>query len=376
MRMNKNYKICSRCIMDTTDPDITFDSNGRCNHCSTAFFRLKQFPFNLSKKEKEQKLTKKIKDIKSKKKGNYDCIIGVSGGLDSTYVAYKSKEFGLNPLAVHVDNGWNSELSVKNIEKTLKKLDIDLYTNVLDWEEFKDLQLSFLKSSTPDLEIPTDHSIISTLFRTANRYKINTIIAGWNTSTELIMPRKWSNGHWDWFYINNIQKRFGNRQLINYPHLNIVDFFVNKIRKIENFYILDFLDYRRDDAIKILKNEINWKEYGRKHGESIYTRFVQEYILPNKFCFDKRRAHLSTLICSGQLNREDAIEKMNEPLYSKMNIEEDIEYVNNKLCISKDDFFTYMSLPNKTYFDYPSYETNPMFKYLKLFYNKIKTNNK
>jgi N-acetyl sugar amidotransferase len=359
--------------MDDTDPDISFDTNGFCNHCTDAFFRLKQYPFNLSKKEKENKLLKKIKDIKNKKKGDYDCIIGVSGGLDSTYIAFKVKEFGLNPLAVHVDNGWNTELSVKNIEKTLKKLDIDLFTKVLDWEGFKDLQLSFLKSSTPDLEIPTDHSIISTLFETANRYKVNTIIAGWNTSTELIMPRKWSNGHWDWYYISNIQKRFGTRQLINYPHLNIVNFFINKIKRVENFYLLDYLDYNREEAMKTLKSEINWREYSRKHGESIYTKFVQEYILPKKFCFDKRRAHLSTLICSGQLTREEAIEKMNEPLYSKTDLEEDIEYVTDKLCISKDDFFSYMNLPNKTYFDYPSYETNPFLKKLKFIYNKIIT---
>ena len=368
------YKICNRCIMDTSDPDIIFDENGICNHCTNAINNLNKYPFTLNTTEKEKKLNEIIAKIKKNGKNKkYDCIIGISGGVDSTYLAYLTKKWGLNPLAIHLDNGWNSELAVQNIHKTLKELNIDLYTVVLDWEEFKNIQLSFLKASVPDLEIPTDHAILATLFNIAEKYNIKYILNGSNYRTESILPRTWSNGHFDWGYIKYIKHKFGTTKIKKFPHINPwVMGYRYFLKNVSSINILNYIDYQKDKAIEILEKELNWKNYKTKHGESTYTFFIQSYILPIKFNYDKRRAHLSSLICSGQINREDALQKIKEPLYTLQEINELKKLVCDKLDITTDYFEELMKLPNKTYFDFPNYENKPFYIISKKVYNVLK----
>ena len=352
--MTVKYQICNRCVMDTTDSDIMFDEKGICNHCRQYDESVKRFVFD--GEEGKEKLNHIVNEIKKSGKGKeYDCIIGVSGGVDSSYVAYKVKELGLRPLAVHLDNGWDSELAVKNIELFLKKLDIDLDTHVLDWEEFKDLQLSFLKASTPDSEIPTDHAIWTVLYKMADQIKTKYVIFGCNIRTESHLPRSWSHGHMDWKYINSIQHQFGKLPLNTFPYMNFVRYNKNLLHH-KSINILNYLDYSKKDAMKILENELGWKYYGGKHYESIYTRFYQGYILPRKFGYDKRRMHLSSLICSGEITRSEAMDELKNESYPKELQNQDKEYVIKKFGITEGEFEGIMNLPKKRFEDYPSYE--------------------
>ena len=351
--------------MDTTDVDIEFDENGVCSHCRR-YDSLKD-KYLLEKGKREKELAKIVSLIKKKgQKKKYDCIIGISGGVDSSYVAYLTKKLGLRPLAVHLDNGWNSELAVDNIENILKKLDIDLYTYVLDWEEFKDLQLSFLKASVPDGEIPTDHAIVATIFKIASQMGIKYIISGSNFATEAVYAKKWSQGHYDWRYIKNIQKKFGTKKLKYYPYFTFLSLFYLKIFKGQRtIRILNYIEYIKSDAKRILEKELGWKDYGGKHYESIYTRFYQGYILPKKFNYDKRKYHLSSLICSGQITREEALKEISkEPYPSEQLLKEDREFILKKLDITEDEFEKILMLPNKSILDYPSHETHFIFKFL------------
>lgn len=352
--MADDYQICNRCVMDTTDPDIQFDAHGVCYHCSqyVQMVNMKIFPGEKGKRRLEE-IVKKIKLEGINKK--YDCIIGVSGGLDSTYVAVKVKEFGLRPLAVHLDNGWNSELAVKNIEKILKKLEIDLYTYVINWEEFKDIQLSFLKASTADSEIPSDHAIFSLLYQMAEKMGVQYVITGINVRTESHLPGAWSRGHFDWKYIKSVHKKFGHRRLDTFPHMDFWTF--RRYRQnIQWVNILDYLDYVKKDALRQLEDSFGWKYYGWKHHESIYTRFYQGYILPKKFGFDKRKVHLSSLICSGEMTRADALEELKKEPYPIEIQEEDKTYVIKKLGLTHQEFEKLMSAPKRVYWEYPSYE--------------------
>lgn len=350
--------------MDTSDPEIYFNDEGICNHCIKAEKLLETPPVSLSQADKENALNKLIAEIKEQGKNKkYDCIIGVSGGVDSTYAAYFVKKNGLNPLAVHLDNGWNSRIAVTNIEKTLKTLGIDLYTYVIDWEEFKDLQLSFLKASTPDSEVPTDHAITALLYKIASKHNVKYILAGTNISTESILPKAWSQGHSDWKYIRSLQKKFGSAKLNTFPHYGILRLFYNiVIRKIKFISILNYTDYVKENAMKVLVNELGWENYGGKHHESIYTHFYQSVILPEKFGFDKRRAHLSSLIMAGQISRAEALDEMNKPPVSKEMAKQEEEYVINKFNITKEIFDEIMSLPPKSFHDYPSYFNSFYYK--------------
>ncbi|MFC1508430.1 N-acetyl sugar amidotransferase [Candidatus Omnitrophota bacterium] len=348
------HRMCKRCVMDTTDPDIEFDDNGVCNHCHKYDQRIEQLIH--SGQEGLQKLDSIVAEIKAKGKNRrYDCVIGVSGGVDSTYTAYKVKEYGLRPLAVHLDNGWDSELAVKNIENICNKLEIDLHTCVLDWEEFKDLQLAFLKSSTPDSEIPSDHAIWAAMWQSARMHKVEYLISGCNARTESHLPKAWSQGYYDWTYISNIYKQFGTGTLRTFPHVNFLQWHYCK-RVIKRIDILNYLDYSKTKAMPVIEKEIGWKYYGGKHYESIYTRFFQGYILPTKFGFDKRRNHLSSLICSGEITREEALEELKEETYPTDLQKEDLAYVIKKFGITEDEFDRIMNLPLKQYRDYPTYE--------------------
>jgi N-acetyl sugar amidotransferase len=351
--MTVEYRMCTRCVMDTTDPEIVFDENGVCNHCHTYDRMVRQYVVDGDEglRQLEQLAEKIRKDGKGK---NYDCVIGVSGGVDSTYVAFRVKQLGLRPLAVHLDNGWDSELAVKNIEETLKRLDIALYTEVLDWEEFKDLQVAFLKASTPDSEIPTDHAITALLSNMAEKIGVKYVIVGHNVRTETHLPRAWSQGHFDWKYIREVHKQFGDHQLKTFPHFGFFTFYRRMLTE-KRVELLNYIGYNKKEALRVLQNELGWRYYGGKHYESIYTRFYQGYILPEKFGFDKRRSHLSSLVCSKEITREQALEDLKVPTYAPSMQEEDREYVVKKLGLSEDEFSAVMNTPKKSYWDYPSY---------------------
>ena len=370
--MYRKYRICKRCVMDTSDPDIQFNEKGYCNHCQRVEEILKQEPHCLSQKEKKQRLDDLLKQVKSDGKNKrYDCIIGVSGGVDSTYVAYLVKKWGLRPLAVHLDNGWDTELSVKNVEHICRRLDIDLFTHVLDWEEFRDLQVSFLKSSTSDLEIISDHAILALLYKTAAREHLKYILAGTNFATESILPHRWSYGHRDWRYIENIHKAFGSTKLKSFPHMSREDFYYQiRINKRKLISVLDYVDYNRENAKKILIKELCWKDYGNKHNESFITKFHINYILPTKFGYDKRRAHLSSMIMAGQISREKALTELEKPGYNEEQMQSDREFVLKKLGLSDSEFEKIIALPSKTYWDYPSYQTSRLHKFKQIIRGK------
>lgn len=351
--MSSEYRMCTRCVMDTTDPDIVFDENGVCNHCYTYDRMVREYV--VDGEEGLQQLDRIAQKIRKDGQGKkYDCVIGVSGGVDSTYVAFRVKELGLRPLAVHLDNGWDSELAVKNIEETLKRLDIDLYTEVLDWEEFRDLQVSFLKASTPDSEIPTDHAINALLGNMAKKIGVTYVIMGTNVRTETHLPRAWSQGHLDWKYIYEIQKRFGSRPLRTFPHFGFFTYYLRMVTQ-KRVELLNYIGYNKKEALRVLQDELGWRYYGGKHYESIYTRFYQGFILPEKFGFDKRRSHLSSLVCSGEVTREQALEELSIPTYAPSMQEEDREYVVKKLGLTDTEFSEIMTASKKSYWEYPSY---------------------
>ena len=347
--------------MDTTDPEILFDEDGYCNHCTQALKKLRSLPSGQEMAKRLSALVEEIKENGAEKK--YDCIIGVSGGVDSSFVAYTVKKLGLRPLAIHLDNGWDSELAVRNIENICKKLEIDLYTYVINWEEFKDLQLAFLKSSTPDSEIPSDHAITAILFQRALQEDLRYILIGTNTATESIGVNAWSQGHADWKYIESIYRQFGSKHLKTFPHYSIFDLMKWKIlNRVKLIPLLDYIDYNKLEAKSILQKEVCWKDYGDKHHESVYTKFFQAYILPTKFGFDKRRSHLSSLICAGQTTREQALQELNKGLYSSQELKEHIEYAINKFGLSKEEFDSIMKAPPKTYWQYPNYKKTWYYK--------------
>ena len=357
--MEINYRICSKTIMDTTaDPDIEFDENGVSNYVKkyNAFVQTR-IP---SDKDAPLLLNHIVEQIKEKgKNSEYDCILGVSGGVDSTYTAYYAKKIlGLRPLAVHMDNGWNSELAVSNIEKILKKLDIELHTEVLDWDEFKDIQLSFLKASTPDGEVPTDHAIWGVLYRVAAKYNIKYIISGTNARTEGILPRSWAQGHIDTAYLKDIQSTFGTKSVKHFPLLSPLHlFYYIALKRIKKVNLLDYIHYSKKEAMRVLIDELGWVYYGGKHYESVYTRFFQGYILPKKFNIDKRRAHLSTLVCAGEITREEALTEIAKPEYpSDDMLKQDMIFVKKKFGLSEDEFENIIKSPAKKYTDYRNYK--------------------
>jgi N-acetyl sugar amidotransferase len=352
--MKNTITICSRCVMDSTASEIVFDDNGVCNFC-------KHYDDVRTKDLYEdeaglQKLEALICQIKEKgKNNNYDCLIGLSGGVDSSYVAFLVKKFGLRALAIHLDNGWNTELAVANVEQIVKQLNIDLITHVLDWKEFKDIQISFLKSSISNIEIPTDHAIWAILIKTAGKMKIPYIIAGNNVVTESIMPESWLYGSKDSRLIKAIHNKYGKLKRKTYPSLstfNYVDYLL--LRGIRWVPILNYIPYKKDDAKSFLINEFGWRDYGGKHYESIFTRFFHAFYLPEKFGYDLRKSYLSASVCSGQLSREKALEELSYPPAPKEILTQDRDYVVKKLGISEQEFQQILKSSNKTFADYPN----------------------
>lgn len=333
---------CSVTVMDNiADPHIIFDENGICNYVRSFYEDLdKHCPPNA-----EAKLEETIQHIKHRGKGKaYDCLTGISGGVDSSFLIYKAKEWGLRPLIVHFDNGWNTEIAVRNIHNIIKKTGFDLYTLVVDWEEFRDLQLSYIKAGVVDLEVPTDHAIYATWYKLCRKFDIQYVLSGNNYITESIMPPSWIFNKADSVNLFNIHERFGTLKFNTYPLLKSKDLlFYNHFHKIKQVKPLNLIHYDKKDAYKILTQELDWVDYGGKHYESFYTKFYQAYILPKKFKIDKRKPHLSNLILAGQMSRQEALQELEKPLYEEMQLKEDVDYFLKKMKITQEYFDLYLS---------------------------------
>jgi N-acetyl sugar amidotransferase len=341
--------------MDETVPDIVFFPNGRCNLCRNYDeVRTKELYTDQAGTERLELL---VEEIRSAGKGApYDCLIGVSGGVDSSYVAYLvAKRFGLRAIALHLDNGWNTELAVDNVERLMKSLRIDLSTHVLDWREFRDIQIAFLRSSISNIEIPTDHAIWAVLVKTAAKMGIKFIIAGNNVVTESIMPGSWLYGSKDSQLIRGIHRRFGRVPMRSFPYLTTFDYgYYLVLRGIRWVPILNYVEYNKAEAKQILINDIGWRDYGGKHYESVFTRFFHAYYLPKKFGYDLRKSYESALVCSGQITRDEALRELAKPLAPPELLEQDRSYVLKKLGLSEAEFEAILSAPNKTFADYPN----------------------
>jgi N-acetyl sugar amidotransferase len=363
----RKYQMCVRCILDTNDyPDILFDEDGICNICHTYDMLVSKTVYRGV--AAEHKIIELIYTIKKAKKNNtpYDCLLGISGGSDSSYLAYLAKKWGLNPLMIHVDNGWNSERAVGNIEKVVKKLSLDLYTYVINWEDMKDMHLSFLKASVVDIELPFDNTYIAALYEVARKFKLKHILLGENIVTEGWLPPNFNHYKMDSMNIRAIHKKFGQNKITNFPVFGIVrGFFYNEILKIKIHSPLNYIDKKNTEIKEFLKNEFEWHDYPYKHFENIFTRFYQGYILPQKFGVDKRKSHLSTLICAGQITKENALEEIKTQFYNPGMIEKDKEFVLKKLGITCAEFESIMNLPVRKHTDYKSYIN--IFKKLRFF---------
>lgn len=340
--------------MDTSDPNIEFDAAGVCNHCHRRDRLAATLP--ATKEEGLARLDAIVERIKAQGRGrDYDCLLGISGGVDSSYLAHLAVEKGLRPLVVHFDNGWNSEPAVRNIENVISRLGLDLQTYVVDWEEFRDIQRSLLKAGVLDLEILSDQAIIATMFRLARKNGIKYILSGHNVATETHLPDAWTWMKFDARNIKAIQRRFGTMPIRSTPLMGILGYTLHQMAFGFKFvWPLNLVGYDKPRALELLKNEYDWREYGTKHGESIITRFYQNYILPTKFGVDKRRAHLSSLICSGQLDRQEALAIVAQSPYTPVQLEEDYEYVTKKLGFSRAEFDAIMQAPPHAHLDYPS----------------------
>lgn len=353
------YRMCVRCVMDTSDPEITFDDQGLCNHCRDYDAYARPAIERARAPEGRRALERLVAEIKKKGEGQeYDCVIGISGGVDSTYVAWEVKRLGLRPLAVHFDSGWNSELAVNNIENIVKRLNLDLHTFVVDWEEMADLQLAFFKASLANCDIPTDHAFLAVLYRASANHSVKTIISGGNIATEFILPSSWGYNASDLRHLKAVHSRFGTRRLGDYPTLAFWAryFWYPFIRGIRSIRILDYMPYDKVAAKEIIQRELGWRDYGGKHYESVFTRFFQAYYLPVKFGYDKRRAHLSSLIVSRQMTKEQAIAELEQPTASAELLTRDKEFIAKKIGISVETFDTLVATKPRSFREFPSNE--------------------
>jgi aminotransferase len=345
---NDMYQICTRCVMDTSDPLIEFDDKGVCNHCH-------DFDNVISKKwhpNKEglirlNKMVEKIKKEGSHKE--YDCLLGMSGGVDSSYLALKVKELGLRPLVMHVDSGWNSELAVKNIEAVLDYCNYDLHTKVINWEDMKQLQLAYLRSGVANQDVPQDHAFICSRFDFMNNYDIKYILSGVNIATESIFPKSWMYSNRDATNLKSIYEQYGSNKLSDYKTMSFFKYYIYYpfIKRIATIHPLNYMRYDKSEAIAELQKKTKWRPYERKHGESIFTRFFQDYYLIERYGYDKRRPHFSSSIMSKQLTRDQALIMLSEPTYNESSLREDIYYFKKKLELSDDEFDKIMKAPLK-----------------------------
>jgi len=349
--------ICSNCVMDNSDSKITFDEKGVCDWCNNVYKNTlpRWYP-----NEKGRKLLEPlIEKIKKQGQGkDFECIIGLSGGADSSYLLHEAvKEFGLRPLVFHVDGGWDSQISVNNIEVMVDKLKLELFTEVINWEEMKDLQLSFFKAGVSHIDVPQDHAFISTLYHFAKKYNVKYILNGGNISTECV------NNPLDWLYygsdivqLRDIHRKFGKIPLDTYPLTNILwhKVYLRYVKGIKRIEPLNYVPYIKKEAMEFLSREYGWQPYPQKHFESRFTKFFEGYWLPVRFGYDTRRVQFSSLILTGQMTREEALKELEKPSYDKINIKHDFEYIATKLGITVDELKKYQDLPKKSYKDYKS----------------------
>jgi N-acetyl sugar amidotransferase len=348
--------------MDTTDQTITFDAQGVCNHCHEfeEVTRKTWFP----NEEGAHQWSVYLEEIKAAGKGQeYDCIIGLSGGVDSSYLAIKAHQWGLRPLVMHVDAGWNSELAVANIEAIVKHCQYDLHTHVVDWEDMRDLHLAYLRSGVSNQDVAQDHAFFAGLYHFATKNGIRYILSGGNLATESIFPKSWHGSAMDAINLKAIQKKFGERNLKSYQTISFFEYyfwypFVKKMRVLRP---LNFMPYDKEQALKELNETVGYKPYPRKHGESVFTKWFQNHYLPVKFNMDKRRPHLSSLIVSGQMTREDALQRLQEPLYEPIELEIDINYICKKLRISREEFDEFMVAKAHQYHEFPNWDSRYQF---------------
>ena len=338
------YRRCTRCVMDSSVADLTFDEHGVCSYCRQ-YETYGRFSPSTQKKYTAAAREQLLAEVRASRRGKYDCIIGLSGGADSSYVAYLTVQLGLKPLAIHLDNGWNSELAVKNIESIVKNLNLDLITYVIDWEEFRDVQRSFFKAGVVDIEMITDHAINVVLFRIAKQFDLRYFLAGTNLATEAMMPPDWFfENKLDPFHLHKIYRRFGSgRPLASFPIFGTWEYLQCRyFPKIKMISFLNYFEYDKTKAVQMLQDKIGYAPYPIKHYESVFTRFYQGHILPEKFCIDKRLPFLSTMIMTGQTTRDAALEELKKETYDAAQLRQDRRFVIKKLMFDEREFEAYM----------------------------------
>lgn len=352
---SQSYRMCTRCIMDTTDPSITFDANGVCSLCH--FFETSLKPYWKPNAEGERELAALIEQIKAEGADKpYDCIIGLSGGVDSSFLATKLIEWKLRPLVVHVDAGWNSELAVRNIEEIITRLGLHLDTEVIPWNEMRDLQRAFLKSHVANQDIPQDHAFAASLVKKALEREITYVINGNNFATEGVLPQSWGYDAMDTTHIRAIHREFGEAPLKHFPLLAFRDYYVTMLEKLRFVSPLNMMPYNKSGAIDYLEKNYGWRYYGGKHYESIWTRWYQAYYLPTKFGYDKRKAHLSSLIVASSMTREAALTELEKPLYTDNELAADTAFVAKKLGFSLEELNALVAAPPRHYKDFATNE--------------------
>lgn len=356
MQNKRPYQICTKTIMDTTDPHIVFNEKGESDYYTNYKENIEpNWHPDQQGYEELMKIADKIK--KTSKNKDFDCIIGLSGGLDSSYAAYIAKEvMGIRPLIFHVDAGWNTDKAVGNIEKLINGLDLDLYTEVINWEEMKDLQTAFLKSQIADQDLPQDYAFFSGLYKFAKKNKINYVLTGGNFSTECCRePEEWGGFPGiDTTLVNDIHHKFGKRPLKTFPLVDILAYkiYYKYVCGMEILKPLNLVPYVKKDAEKLLMDKYGWEPFQHKHHESRFTRFYEDYWLPRKFGYQKRRAHFSSLILTGQMTREEALERVSKPELSEEFLQKEFEYVAHKLDMTTEELQKIFEGKNKTFHDY------------------------
>lgn len=355
MLAERRGRICTRCVMDESASDLAF-VDGVCRYCREAeYFRAQKDQAPDALRLQADTLVTRLK--REGRFRRYDCVMGVSGGADSSYALLLARRLGLRPLAVHVDNGWNSELAVMNIERLIRTLDVDLVTIVIDWSQFRELQLAFLRAGVVDLEMPSDHAIIAGVYRTAQRFLLRSILSGDNSATEVGLPAGWNHRKTDLRNLRAIHDASSRESLSTFPTISTLGLVLRQRLLGQRWTpFLSLFPYVKSEAIEILKREIGWRPYPGKHGESIITRFYQGYILPRKFGFDKRRIHLSRLVAMGQMSRDAALAELEKPPYDPEVMAIDREFVIKKFGITEAEFERIMASPPVPHLDFPSDE--------------------
>ncbi len=356
MWVSTKGRTCARCVMDESAPDLALDERGLCKYCRD-FDRQRSQPGQSAEALHQTGLDIVERVKRAGRYRRYDCVMGLSGGADSSYALLLAKRLGLRPLAVHVDNGWNSELAVMNIENLVRKLEVDLHTIVINWDEFRELQLAFLRAGVVDLELPSDHAIIAGMFQTARRFFIRHVLSGDNSATEVTLPPGWNHRKTDLRNLRAIHDAFTTTPLDSFPQLSTLGLlFSQRILSLQSVPLLSYFSYVKSEAIAELQHTIGWRPYPGKHGESIITRYYQGFILPKKFGFDKRRIHLSRLICNGQCTREEALTELEHPPYGPELMQLDREFVIKKFRISEREFDSLMCAAPHDHLEYASEE--------------------